>query len=429
MPAPSVDTPLTVKLAATALPEIRSVRIDVVAGVDAGASLTGRSERLVIGTHRTADLVLADPTVSRFHLEIGIDADCVVLRDLGSRNGTSIEGLEIEACRLRRPTIVTLGQTQLRIDLLGDVVRLALAPEEQFGELIGAAPVMRLAFQRLHQAALADGHVLIEGERGTGKNAAAAALHERGPRGDAPLEVVDCAAAALEVEGQLLGRGGRAGALDRLDRLDAGTLIFDEIGALARGTQRALVRALERNDDRRRRVRVIALSRRNLRVEVNAGRFAPELFELLAMRIRLPALREHPEDIALLVQHFVAALGATASPAAVELIAAESLEHLSDAPWPGNVRELRAHVEQALVLDGPNDGDLAEPLVDDTLPLRAARARWLRYFERIYAGALLERTSGNVSAAATLAGIDRISMHRMITRAGLREQLSKSRER
>jgi DNA-binding NtrC family response regulator len=197
-----------------------------------------------------------------------------------------------------------------------------------------------------------------------------------------------------------------------------------------------LVRALEDRSVRRIHgetsypadVRIIALSRRNLRVDVNTDRFAPDLFELLAgARIRLPPLRERPEDVPLLVARVLTALDAAGTQAAVGLQSPEALEQLRAAPWPGNVRELRSYVEQTVVAGAPYPEDDSVPLIDGNLPIREARERWVRYFERTYVAELLARTSGNVSAAATLAGVDRVYMHRMITRAGLREKLSRDR--
>jgi DNA-binding NtrC family response regulator len=403
------------------------VRVEVVTGPDAGVQLRGSSERLVIGTHRSADLALTDKTISRFHLELVIEGDAVHLRDLGSKNKTLLDGVELESARLRGPTILSIGQTELRIDLLGEAVPLALAPQEQFGELVGASPLMRMTFERLHQASLRATHVLVEGERGTGKDLAAAALQDVSARRDAPLDVIDCNLPALELEAHLFGRATHAGALERCH---GGTLVLDEVGNLARITQRTLVRAIEERAVRRldaphpADVRIIALSRRNLRVDVNTDRFLPDLYELLAAsRVRMPPLREHPEDIPLLVARFV---GADASRRSAELQSAESLEQLRAAPWPGNVRELRAYVEHALAGDTANVP--TEALVDTNLPLRDARERWVRYFERTYVADLLERTGGNVSAAAALAGVDRVYMHRMVTRTGLRPQLSRDRK-
>ncbi|MBA3463325.1 MAG: sigma 54-dependent Fis family transcriptional regulator [Deltaproteobacteria bacterium] len=422
-----LSTPTTA-LPSSGPPTIRAVRVEVVTGPDAGSHLRGVSERIVIGTHRTADLVLTDKTVSRFHLELVIEGDAVHIRDLGSKNGTLLDGVELESARLRGATILSIGQTELRVDLLGEAVAIALAPQEQFGGLVGASSLMRITFERLSQSARRATHVLIEGERGTGKDLAAAALHDLSPRRDAPLDVIDCNMAALEVEAMLFGRGLQPGALERCH---GGTLVLDEVGNLARNTQRMLVRALEDRAVRRADtqqdadVRIIALSRRNLRIDVNTDRFLPDLFELLATsRIRLPPLRERLEDIPLLVARFI---GAEASRASAQLQTAESLDQLRSGPWPGNVRELRAYVEQALAGETPA-AETEPPLVDANLPLRSARERWVRYFERTYVADLLERTGGNVSAAAACAGVDRVYLHRMITRTGLRAQLSRDRK-
>lgn len=309
---------------------------------------------------------------------------------------------------------------------------ITIASHEQFGALIGAAPVMLQTFERLELAAQRGGHVLLEGERGTGKDAAATALRERSERREAPFDIVDCAASPRDVEELLFGRGDRAGAVERCH---GGTVILDEVGGLARSAQRHLVRVLEEKVVRRRDaiaradVRVIALSRRNLRADVATDRFAPDLFELLAgTRVRLPALRERHADVPLLVEHFLAALDASASRAGAQLLADESLDQLRAAAWPGNVRELRAYVEQTVLADGaPIPEESEPPLIDTSTTMRDARQRWMRYFERTYVAELLVQTNGNVSAAAVLAGVDRVYMHRMITRCGLRDVLAKTR--
>lgn len=404
----------TTPLTPAVTPAIRAVRVEVIKGADAGIEYAATSERVVIGTHATADFVLTDRTVSRFHCELVLEGDAVTLRDLESRNHTRLDGVEIGSCRLRGPAIITLGETELRIDLHGELPPAKLTNTPAFGALVGESPVMRLAFSRLQHAALRDGHVLIEGERGTGKDAAAAAIHETSARQGGPLDVIDCTGAVLDVEDALFGRGDHAG---MLARCHGGTLVLDEVGALAKSTQRMLVRALEdrvvrppRGDQMPADVRIIALSRRNLRADVNADRFAPDLFELVAAtRVRLPPLRERPEDIPLLLRHFVAP---------PLLLTAESIDTLRAAAWPGNVRELRAFIEHS---DTREVSEL--PLIDTSVTLRDAKQRWTRYFEREYLARLLEQTAGNVAQAAILAGVDRVYLHRMITRCGLRELL------
>ncbi|HUH05660.1 MAG TPA: sigma 54-interacting transcriptional regulator [Kofleriaceae bacterium] len=428
---PTATSP-TAALGGSAPPAIHAFRVDIVRGPDAGLVTRADGERLVVGTHRSADLILTDRTVSRFHCELVIDGDALQLRDLGSRNGTVIDNVEVEAVRLRGPSIITLGGTEIRVDVLAETVELELAPQERFGQLVGISAPMRQAFARLQKAAERSSNVLIEGEPGTGKDAAAAALHEASARANRPLDVVDCGGAVLEVEAELFGRRDRAGALERCR---GGTLVLDDVGALSSGTQRTLVRAIESRQVRRVGtdqaididVRLIALSRRNLRVEVNAERFREDLFQLLAvLPVRLPPLRERAEDLPLLVSHALEQLDARDRRAGARLLAAESIERLRQAPWPGNVRELRASIERAVAADG-NDPDrppeLDAPLIDGSIPLRDARKRWVRYFERTYLRDLVARTGGNVSAAAIMAGVDRVHLHRLITRCGLRGEL------
>ena len=428
MPSSPPTSPPTAQLPTTAHPAVRSLRLDVVRGPDAGATLRSRGDRVVIGTHRTADLVLTDPTVSRFHCELVLDGDGALLRDLGSKNRTLLDTVEIDAARLRGPTIVTLGETELRVDLGADPVRLELAPGERFGRLVGASPAMRAAFARLERAAASPAHLWIEGETGTGKDAAATAVHEHGPRAAGPLDVVDCAGAGLEVEEQLFGKRDRAGALERCA---GGTLVLDELDALGRTAQRALARAIEsrslrrigRDDTVALDVRLIATTRRNLRVDVNADRFRADLFDLVAvLHVRLPPLRERPEDVPLLLASLIDELGGADRREAAQLLAPESIEQLRGAPWLGNVRELRAHVERALAAAVAAEDPPAPPLIDASVPLREARRRWIRYFERAYLTDLLARAGGNVSAAATRAGVDRVHLHRMITQCGLRRR-------
>jgi two-component system, NtrC family, response regulator GlrR len=403
--------------------EIRSVRVEVVKGVDAGMYLHGASERVVIGTDASVDMKLTDPMVSRFHVELVIEGDAVSIRDLDSRNGTMLDGVELQLGRIHAPTIITIGRTDLRIDLLGERVSIALAGQERFGALVGTSRAMREAFSRLHDAASRGCNLLIEGERGVGKDVAAAAVHDATGRGDAPIELVDCTMPVREVEKALFGDAGRSGALQRCSE---GTLVLDEVAALTRVTQRRLRTALQQAPE----LRTIALSRGSVRAGVNAESFLPELYEVLApARVRLPPLREHLEDIPLLVSTFLENMHATGTQVATELLAPESIAQLRQSPWPGNVSELRTHVEQ-LVTAGttsPSSLDDGPPLVDGSALMRVARRRWTGYFERRYLLELLERTHGNVSTAATLAGVERVYLHRLITKHGLRDVLMRSR--
>jgi two-component system, NtrC family, response regulator GlrR len=185
-------------------------------------------------------------------------------------------------------------------------------------------------------------------------------------------------------------------------------------------------------------VRVIAATNRNLQSEVNTKRFRADLYYRLAvLEVRLPALRERPEDVPLLVEHILTGLGASRRPEAAVLRGEAAAADLMRHPWPGNVRELRNYVERCLaladrsVLSTPEVDaeagagatlDRERPLPDAAAGanLRSARQSWLREFEKRYLEELLAQNSGNVSAAARSAGIDRKYLYRLLWRNGLR---------
>jgi DNA-binding NtrC family response regulator len=281
--------------------------------------------------------------------------------------------------------------------------------------------------------------VLLQGESGTGKDLAAEALHTEGPRHDGPFVVVDCGAIPanlLEVE--LFGHeaGAFTGATTRrigaFEAASGGTLVLDELGELALELQPKLLRALDRHEIQRvgsserisTDVRVIAATNRNLREEVNAHRFRSDLyFRLAVVPITLPPLRERTEDLPALIDALLSDLRAVDSPAAAPLRSGELLPELLRHRWPGNVRELRNYVEAALVREDyavARDEIDDELAIDPTEPLRVVRERWVRHLERRYLEQLLVAHANNVTAAARAAGVDRVHLHRLLGRAGLR---------
>lgn len=417
---------LTAAVTGDTSPSFRTFRLEVLRGPDAGTVYTSERELAVVGTHRSGDLVLTDRTVSRFHCELAIAGDALRLRDLGSRNGTRLDEVFIESARLHGPAILQLGRTELRVELCADSDRVQVAGQERFGALIGRTPALRAAFARLQQAAATDANLLIEGEPGTGKDTAAAAVHEHSARRDHPLDVVDCAAPDAGV--QLFGRGSRPGALERCDR---GTLVLDDLGALPAALHKRLlrvidtttVRRLDGGPDRDADVRIIALSRRNLHPDVNDSRLDADLYQAIAVvHVQLPPLRACTDDLPLFVQHLLERAGVADTPVAAGLLTTSTIDELRRAPWPGNLRELRTHLERLAAGDPEAPAPGAPPLIDGTLPLREARRRWVAYFERTYLEDLLARHDGNVSAAARAAGVDRIHIHRLLAKTGLRQR-------
>ena len=293
---------------------------------------------------------------------------------------------------------------------------------------------------QLARAAASDATVLLEGETGTGKELAAESLHREGRRRDQPFLVLDCGAVPQDLlDAELFGhaRGAFTGA-DReragvFEAASGGTVLLDEVGELPPALQPKLLRVIEsreirrigETDHRKVDVRIVAATNRDLRAEVNAQRFRADLFFRLAVvQIRMPPLRERPEDLSLLVDAILEQLGMTDHPLAATLRTQAFRDGLAGHAWPGNVRELRNYLERCFVLRAPlppaGSADADPAPGGEPVPLKVARERWLRVFEHAYLQDLLARHDGNVSAAARAAGVDRIHLYRLLWRNGLR---------
>ncbi len=418
---------------------VRRFSLTVTSGPDAGQSHRSEGARVQVGVDPAADVVLSDRTVSRFHCELAIEEGGVFLRDLGSRNGTRVDGVPVLAAPLRDGATLHVGRTELRFELLRSRVAVDLYPGDRFGLLVGHSHVMRTVMAVLARTAPTDVTVLVEGETGTGKEVAVESLHRASARKDGPLVVVDCGAIAPAlIESELFGheRGAFTGA-DRarkgaFETASGGTLFLDEIGELSPDLQPKLLRVLETRTVQRVGggepipvdVRIVAATNRNLRLEVNDKRFRADLlFRLNAVTVRLPPLRDRLDDLPLLVDEILSRLGAAARPEAAPLRAPEFLAELRRHTWSGNVRELRHHLERCLALKAAAPLEQqpdAPPPLDLDLPLGVVRERWIGYVERRYLAEQLARHGDNVTAAARAAGLDRTHLYRLLGRAGLR---------
>jgi transcriptional regulator with GAF, ATPase, and Fis domain len=421
---------------------VRRWRIEVVSGPSRGRSFVVTEGAVRIGSDDGADLVVADPLVSREHLIADIEPGTARIRDLGSKNGTWFGGARVDAAQLPcTGGVVRIGGSELGFFPLDDTLPLAPAASTRCGRLVGQSESMRLLFAQIARVAATSSTVLIHGETGTGKELVAEAIHGLGPRRDRPLVVVDCGAIPHDlIESELFGhaRGAFTGAVSEFagafERADGGTVLLDEIGELPLELQPKLLRVLEtgqirgvgRERTRQVDVRVIAASHRNLRLAAEEQLFRHDLYYRLAVvQLNVPPLRARLGDLPMLVGELCAVAGWPP-------VDAESMARLAGATWPGNVRQLRNLLARTAALTAAptlriSDAELAEvgggSGDDDTvlsLPYKEAKELMVARFTRDYLEALLTRNHGNVSAAAREAGIDRSWIVALARRHGVR---------
>ena len=289
--------------------------------------------------------------------------------------------------------------------------------------VVGQSALMLKLCERIKRIAPTPATILLTGESGTGKEVAARALHRMSPRSSGPFVPVNCAAISAElIESELFGhvKGAYTGAQQSREGLfyyaSGGTLFLDEISELPPAAQAKLLRALE---ERRIRpvgsaqevaidVRVIAASNRDLKGEVASQRFRQDLYyRLQVLELTLPPLRDRPEDIPLLVEHFMAQLTPSLGVAALPLDA-RSLAKMTDYDWPGNVRELRNLVERSLILGWFDIG--AEPEIG--ISTTSGSDETLAAVEKKHMIGMLAACDGNKSEASRRLGISRKTMDR-----------------
>ena len=427
-------------------PTVGRFALTVIDGPGVGKVWESRDDRCSIGSNPLNDVVIDDATVSRFHCELVMEEDGPRILDLRSRNGTIVNGMRVRDAYLRGGSMIRLGRVMVRFDFSSERNRLRVSDATRFGRLVGTSTSMRAAFALLERAAGSDTTVLLEGETGTGKSQAAEGLHTESSRAAQPFVVVDCASIPSNLlESELFGheRGAFTGAEGRrigaFEEADGGTIFLDEIGELPTDLQPKLLRALENRQVRRIGantfrhvdVRLIAATNRDLRAEVNAGRFRSDLyFRLAVVKVRLPSLRDRSEDLPDLVRNLLAAQGVT--PERIEaLMTPAFLAEIMQHTWPGNVRELRNYVERCILFDetvpvsetslgGAELGGSGDGGIDANMRFAAARTRALAAFERAYVTAMLQKTAGDVAAAAEESGLSRVYVYKLIKKHRLK---------
>ncbi len=433
-------TPATVNL--------RRCKLVVIKGAQRGTEFVVAGDVFRVGKAPENDLVLADETVSRVHFEIARDAKGYLVRDMKSTNGTFLDGAEVKEAYLRAGSVIGLGACELKFTPFEERIEILPSEKEALGEMVGKSPAMREIFGLVEKIAPTDATVLIEGETGTGKDMIARTLHQLSPRADKPFIVVDCGAVAgTLIESELFGheKGSFTGAVaarqGAFELASGGTVFLDELGELSLDLQPKLLRVLEQRELRRVGgtktikvdLRVIAATRKDLRSEVEKGKFREDLyFRLNVVPITAPSLRERREDIPLLIDSMLKKLDANGGGGIT--LSEQTRAALMAHDWPGNVRELRNVIERALAL-GADPGVLVAPLgggeaqpgaalrdgieFEPGVSFRDTKEKWNELFERRYLSWLIKRADGNISKAARDADMDRKYLHKLLRKYGI----------
>ncbi len=455
-------------------------KLVVLTGPRCGEALPLDAAPMTIGRDSNSHLSIPDRLLSRRHCTVEAVDGRYTLRDLGSSNGTYVNGMPVRERVLEHGDRIRAGDSVLLFlsaeddvaghatpdlcatdDLTAPIGRTleqpprdaqssapaAIVAEVLAGrwkleahDMVGEAAPMRALFERIRKVAPADCTVLVRGETGTGKELAARAIHENSPRARRPFVAVNCAALIESLlESELFGheKGAFTGAValkkGKLEIADGGTVFLDEIGELAPSLQAKLLRSLQCHEFERVggtrtikvNVRVIAATNMDLEAAVASGRFRQDLwYRLNVVSLTMPTLRERRGDIPRLAMHFAAKY---ARGREVEF-SAEAMDAMCAYDWPGNVRELENADQRAVVL-GCDDrivpDDLPEPLLDATASLRSdAGATYHRSVldtkRRLILDAI-DRSGGNYTAAARLLGINPTYLHRLLRNLHLRE--------
>jgi len=407
-----------------------------------GKILTIDVDPIVVGRDAAVQIPLEDEEVSAIHCELRAVDHGVLVRDLGSTNGTFVGSVRVKEVEITSPTEILVGKTRIVVEPTAKQ-RVDVGFVDHFGPIVGGSPKMRRVFSVLEKVAATPLSMLILGETGTGKELIAKAIHEASPQKGKPFVVVDCGSIPPTLAESLLfghEKGSFTGANERrkgaLAEANEGTLFLDELGELPIDLQPKLLRALSERQVKRVGgssfepidVRVLAATRRDLAAEMNAGRFRSDLyFRIAQVRIELPPLRERLGDLPLLVEDICRRVErAEHAPAVIAWISQRMASH----DWPGNVRELVNVASVAATLaDTPGAIDDVLTLARDE-PQEApgnysatefgeAKRVAIAGFEREYFTSLAKRAKGNVSEMARQSGMERHHVRAYLRKYGV----------
>jgi DNA-binding NtrC family response regulator len=397
------------------------------------------TESFVVGRGEGADVVVDDTSVSRAHARFTV-GDRLLVEDLGSSNGTWVDGRRLErgaAAPLRPGSLVELGSV-LAVVRGPDYERRAEAKAAAALGIVVRDPAMDRVYEMVELAGRSKLSVILLGETGVGKEVLASRLHAVSPRSKGPLLKLNCASLVESLlEAELFGheRGAFTGALQAkpglIESADGGTVFLDEIGEMPATTQAKLLRVLESGQVTRIGglrpkdvdVRYVAATHRDLAKMVAKGTFRQDLlFRLDGLSIRIPPLRDRTSEIGPLAERFVAEACREAGRAPLAL-SEDAVRKLVAHRWPGNVRELRNVVTRSIVLCrgssiGPDDlllgaaGATEVATTAGNQPPRDASER-----ERILAA--LAEAGGNQTRAAKLLGMSRRTLIYRLDELGL----------
>jgi two-component system response regulator AtoC len=376
------------------------------------------------------DLILPDGSgieLLKYIAEEGLPTESIVLTGYAAVS-TAIEAMKLGAYDyLTKPA--RMEELEVRVAKAAEKARLRrenlslrerLKRQDPAQGLVTEDPAMKEVLATVGRVAPSDIPVLIQGESGTGKELIARAIHEKSPRAGLPFLAINCAAVPESLlESELFGheKGSFTGAVARKPGLfelaDRGVLLLDEVGEAPLSVQVKLLRVLETKEflrvggtrPVRSDVRIVSATNRNLKVEMQEGRFREDLYyRLNGVTLLLPALRDRREDIPLLARHFVDRF------ASKKKLSTKTLELLKTYSWPGNVRELSMAIQRAVVLSA------AETIEPDDLPLDVRTPDWkapavrteltLAEMEREYIATVLEQHQGHRGKTAKALGID-----------------------
>jgi DNA-binding NtrC family response regulator len=367
-----------------------------------------------VGRAPECDVVLDDTAVSLQHCRFEPARSGVLVRDLGSRNGTFLHAARLERALVGSGACLRVGRTELFVHATDAAERVAGT------SLVVESPAMLALLGEVERVAALSWPVLVHGPSGAGKEGIASLLHERGPRRARPFVTLNAGGVPADlVESELFGheRGAFTGAQQArrgvFEQADGGTLFLDEIGELPLALQSRLLRVLDGGEIRRvggestRRVdvRLVCATHRDLWSLVASGAFRLDLYHrVAAIVLQVPPLRERPEDIRAIAKSVVAGLGAELGPRELSL---EAVQALLRHDWPGNVRELRNALCTAALRAGSGVigyDDIARVLAPNAGEQRADAELDLRLL------ATVDRCRGNLTRAASALGIPRTTL-------------------